>query len=177
MADLKKIADDLTTKAALEAGKGAAKRAIEDLLSSDSSSSEEERAKKDAEEAALAKRKRTKYIAFGVVGLLLALGVIGMVVSYWQWFFLFGLMGLAALYGRYRWRKRRAGKDEEEAEEKVAAKKVEPESKVLRIDDGEARRNASEDRARDARAMQEARAEEEQAIDDELAAMKARLKK
>jgi len=170
MADLKKVADDVTTKAALAAGQSAAKRAIENLMSSD-----EERAEKDAEEAALAKRKRTKLIVFGVVGLLLLLGLVGMVVTYWQWFFLLGLLGVAGLYGRYRWRKRRAAKKEEQPDEKSAPKLESAREEPLEADD--APEDTAEKRARDALALEEAREVEAQEIDDELAAMKARMKK
>ncbi len=155
MADLKKSANALATKAAFAAAKEAAERALDDALTSD-----EERERRKAEQTALAKRKRTKIIALGLVGLLLVLGVIGLAVSYWQWFFLLGLVGLAALYGRYRWRKwRRRAQEASVAEPKLAAPK-----QKARVIDVEPLPKASA-------------AEEAQAIEEELAALKSRLDK
>lgn len=152
MVDLKKASEELTAKAAFSAAKNVAERAIEDALSSD-----EERAQRKAEEAALAKKKRTKVLVLGVVGLLLVLGVIGMVVSYWHWFLLAGLVGLAALYGRHRWHERREGKRAESAPPKPARVAAEP-----------PRVRAAPTEVEPPGASQ--------SIEDELAELKARLK-
>ena len=157
MVDLKKATDELTAKAAFEAAKNAATRAIEDATSTD-----EERAEREAERAALAKRKRTKLIALGAVGLLLALGVIGLVIGYWHWFLLAGLVGLVALYGRHRWRQRRSAKKGLEAEPPRAARRA-PERLPAPA-------------ARVAPATKAASDEPDESIEDELAALKARLK-
>jgi Flp pilus assembly protein TadB len=148
------MADDLTAKAALAAAKGAMQNALTEAMSS-----EDERKQRKAEQAALAKRRRTKLIVFGVVGLLLALGVIGLVVSYWQWFLLLGVLGLAALYGRHRWRKRRDAKhpDEAKAPRPVA---------VLGLTDG------TPDRVTESTS-----ADATESVEDELAALKARFGK
>lgn len=154
MGDLKRASEELTAKAAFSAAKQAAERALEDALSSD-----EERAQRKAEQAALAKRKRTKLIVLGVVGLLLVLGVIGMVLSYWHWFLLLGLVGLLALYGRHRWRARREEKQETAAEVSTKPSAVEPPVRVAR------------------RAAPEPPEDDGQAIEDELARLKSRLDK
>lgn len=154
MGDLKRASEELTARAAFSAAKQAAERALEDALSSD-----EERAQRKAEQAALAKRKRTKLIVLGVVGFLLVLGVIGMVLSYWHWFLLLGLVGLLALYGRHRWRARRAEKQETAAEVSTKPSAVEPPARVAR------------------RAAPEPPEDDGQAIEDELARLKSRLDK
>lgn len=157
MGDLKRASEELTAKAAFSAAKQAAERALEDALSSD-----EERAQRKVEQAALAKRKRTKLIVLGVVGFLLVLGVIGMVLSYWHWFLLLGLVGLLALYGRHRWRARREEKQETAASapaEAAAPRALEPPVRVAR------------------RAAPEPREDDGEAIEDELARLKSRLDK
>lgn len=183
MADLDKLTDDLTTKAALAAGKNAAKRAVESLLSSD-----EEKAKQEAERAAKSKSGRNKLIAYGVVGLLILVGLFGMLVSYWQWFLLLGLLSAGGLYGWYRLRKRfRAKKDGDSEANEAAAKRG---TSQLRVSDDESdnathdRQQArvrpqdlAEQRAQQAAAREQASAVEEREIEDELAAMKARLDK
>jgi Flp pilus assembly protein TadB len=153
MADLKKAAEDLTAAAALGQAKRAAKRAFEDALSTD-----EERAERAEREAEQKKKKRTKLLVLGAVGLLLVLGVVGMVLTYWQYFFLAGLVGLAALYGRHRWRNRAARKLRPAA---TASTEVSPSAK-LRVP------------ASPARAPSPA---PDDSVDDELAALKSRLDK
>lgn len=153
MDDLKKAAGQLSSKAAFAAARDAAGRAIEDALSTD-----EERAGRKAEQAAIAKRKRIKWIVLGAVALLVLLGVIGMVLDYWQWFLVLGLVGLAGLYGRYRWRRYRS-------------ERRKPEASRVQADQGKL-----EPRERPAVAR-EASAAPDTSIEDELAALKARVKK
>jgi Flp pilus assembly protein TadB len=93
----KKVVDDLTAKAVSAAGRNAARRALDDLVSSDEGR---------AERAVDSKRRRRKLIAYAIVGLLLVLGILGLVVSYWQWFILAGVVGLVGIYGWYLLRKR-----------------------------------------------------------------------
>lgn len=106
----------LTAKAAFTAAKDAAERALEDALST-----ERERAARKAEEAEKAKRRRKKRLVLAVLGLVIVLGVVGLALRYWYWFLLLGLAGIVALYARHRWRRFRAGRREKEAE--VPAKK------------------------------------------------------
>jgi hypothetical protein len=159
---LKKAADELTAKAAFSAAKNALDGALTDALASD-----EERAQRKAEQAALAKRKRTKLIALIVVGLLLTLGLIGMVLSYWQWFILLGLLGLAALYGRHRWRQRRRARAADEVKA-IRSPEVPRPSEGVRPRPPEV--------AAPTQPATESSAEVERAIEDELAALKARVK-
>lgn len=148
--DLKKAAGELPAKAAYARAKAAAERVLEESLMSD-----EELEAKRAQDEALAKRKRQKTLALVVIGALIVLGVVGMVLAYWHWFLLAGLLGLAALYARHRWRTRSKGtpapKTRVEATPK--AKAAEPEKPAL--------------------ASREAHDRE---IEDELAALKARKK-
>ena len=153
MNDLKKAANELSAKAAFSAAKDAAQRAIDDVLST-----EEERAQRKAERAELARKKRNKWIALGVVGLLLLLGVLGLALHFWHWFLLAGIVALAALYGRHRWRRSR------KARGTAAAPRV-VETRVV-------------SEQRDAPpAVQPSTAEPDTSIEDELAALKARVKK
>lgn len=156
MSDLKKAANEMSAKAALSAAKdaaSAAKNAIGDALST-----EEERAQRKAERAALAKKRRTKWIVLGVIALLLVLGMIGLAVHYWHWFLLAGLVALAALYGRYRWRRSR----------KAHTKAASPRAQEVRV--------TIEQREEPA-AIQQPSVEPDSSIEDELAALKARVKK
>ena len=134
--------DDLRAKAAF----ALAKRALDDATLSD-----EQRAKKDA----LAKRKRTKRIVQVAIGGLVVVGLIGLMLHYWYWSLLLGLVGAAALYGRHRWRARRALKKKPDAvaalEAPAAKVRVEPEAAPAEDLDA--------------------------SIDEDLAELKARLKK
>lgn len=167
MADLKKLAEDATTKAMIAAGKDAAKRAAQDLLSSDA-----DREAKEVEDPQASKKRRTKLIVLGVLGLFVFIGLVGLLLNYWQWFLALGVLGMGGLYGYYKLRARRALKQKDEATRVEAAKQAEVE-----VAEETARLAAAEERTRDARALAEARAAEAQAVDDELAAMKARIKK
>lgn len=164
MADPKKVVDDLTAKAALGAGRDAARRAIEDLLSTD-----EEKEQREAERAAESKRRRKKLIAWVVVGAILAIGLVGMMIHYWQWFILLGLLGLGGLYGWHRLRKRFRQRERAEDEQRPAleAKKVRlPEAEPPRVEP-----------VRQAAQREQTRVAERQEVDEELAELKARLKK
>jgi Flp pilus assembly protein TadB len=158
MADLDKITDELASKAVVAATKDAAKRTVEDLLATD-----EERAEREAERAASSKSRRNKLIIYGVLGSLLVVGLVGMVLNYWYWFILLGVAGLAGVYAWRKLIKHRAAK-KARIEEPIEA----PAKK--HIADADAR-------AGEARALAEAEVEEEQQIEDELAAMKARIRK
>ncbi len=93
--------NDLRAKAAFAVAKHAVERAIDDAMLS-----EEERAKRRTEETSLARSKRNKRIALGVIGALLLIGLVGLVLNYWYWALLLGLLGAAGWYARRRWRAR-----------------------------------------------------------------------
>ncbi len=172
MNELERLTHDAAAKAALTVGKDAAKQAVERLLDGEASPAD----KKDA-----SKSRRWKVIALAVLGLCLFLGLVGMVLNYWVWFFGAGVVGLAGLYGYYRLRKRLGRPKEGLAEGeppsqarqalRVAAPVEEPKPAEPTP---EARRAEAKARAR---AMEEARAQQEQQVEDELAALKARMKK
>ncbi len=175
VADLDKLSDALTSKAAAAAGRRAAERAIDDLLSTD-----DERAEREKARAAASTSRRNKLILYGVIGLLLVVGVIGMVLNYWHWFILAGLLGLAGLYLWRRFAKRQKAAPDAPAETVRIAEPAPPPAQTA-ADDAAAERarllEMKRERERDARARAEAAAVEQQEIDDELAAMKARLGK
>ncbi len=145
MSDDDKLSDDLRAKAALAVAKQAFERALED----------------PAERDALAKRKRNKRIAQIAIGALVVVGLLGLMLHYWYWSLLLGVVGVAGLYGRHRWRARRTSKKKQiEAaapREALAPKKVRVEPEITPVE------HAPED--------------EDAAIDDDLAELKARLKR
>lgn len=150
MSDLKKAAEELGATAALSQAKRAAGRALEDAFSTD-----EEREAREAREAEEQKKKRRKLLLYGVVGLFLVLGAVGLVLNYWQYFLLAGVVGLLGLYGRHRWRKRRAPKQSPAASKK-APERLAPKARV------QPAINALEP---------------DRSVDDELAELKSRLQK
>lgn len=175
MADLDKLTDELTGKAARAAGMSVAKRALQDALLTD-----DEREARDGDLASAKKSRRTKTIVYAAIGLLLFIGVIGLALSYWHWFLLAGVAGAAGLYVRSRLRKRRTprGGDAELVESETSA-----------VEAAAARRERARSTAAQAAAQvepeapaprrptaEEAEADAE-AVDAELAAMKARLRK
>ena len=179
MSDLRTTADELATKAALAAGRDTARRAMDDLLSTD-----EEKAEKAEARYHASKSRRTKLIVFAVVGLLLVLGIVGFVLSYWQWFLLLGVAGVVGVVGWHRLRRRlKAGKGEPMAavgsnEERRVKTRAASEA-LLGAPRQPARMHAARGRQAhdDARVRDELRTAEEEAVEEELAAMKARLNK
>jgi hypothetical protein len=166
MADRNKLVEDAATEALIAAGKRGVKRAALELLSTD-----EERAAKQAEDARASKQRRWKLIAGGVLVLCVLIGLVGMLVSYWPWFLLFGILGSAGLVGWWRVKRRlaaRRGKAPERIE--VARKVAEPRASV------EPRGSEAEELERDARAIAEDAATQEQSVEDELEVLKARLR-
>ncbi len=176
MADLDK---EILARAALAAGKDAAKRKLDEVLGDEAP---EKDAPKDEKSS---KSRRWKIAIIAVLVLALGIGLVGLMISYWQWFLAAGVVGLAALYGYYRWRRRKRDTETEaEAEAPARAAKEEPKARVAPLEDQDEvalraleREKAARERARQAEAAREARAQMEQEVDDELAAMKARLKK
>jgi hypothetical protein len=181
MADLKRLAEDATTKAAIAAGKDAAKRALDDFILSD-----DEKAKRDTATVEVKKSRRWKYIGLGVLALCLLAGVLGLlmaVMSYWPYFLMAGVLGAAGVYGWWRFRKSRGAPkdpiDSAEAPAIQAKVKADPVRVVegLEVDVAAQRAAAAREARERAEAQREARAEAERQIDDELAQMKAKLKK
>jgi len=155
-----KPTDDIATSVALAMGKDAARRAVDGLLSSD-----EERAREDG---AKSKSRRNKLIVYGILALLVLVGVAGMMLRFWPWFLLLGLIGFVGLYGWSRIRKRFAGRTAPAAD--MLTEKAETKLRVQAPAD-------AQDEVRDAQARAEANALAEREIEDELLAMKARLDK
>jgi len=148
MSDDEKPAGDLRAKAAL----ALAKRALDDALLSD-----DERAKRRAEESALSKRNRTKRIAQIVIGALIVVGLIGLMLNYWYWALLLGLVGVAGFYVRHRWRARRAARKKPEP---IAPREIAAPKKRVKIESPPAPIEVPEE-----------------SIDDDLAELKARMKR
>jgi hypothetical protein len=168
--DFNKLAQDATARAALAAGKDAAKRAVDDLLS-DGKTGEE-----NAQSAAAKKAKRWRLIAISVLGAFVVIGLVGLLLNYWYWFLAIGLLGIAGLYARHRLRRRLAEKAPATTAQSAPTdqKRIAPKLVSEQLRPSEETR--SEVAAR-SRAQAEARALAEQEVDEELAAMKARLKK
>jgi hypothetical protein len=154
--DDEKLTDDVRAKAAFAVAKHAVERALDDAMLSD-----EDRAKKRAEETSLARSKRNKRIAIGVIGGLLVIGVIGLMINYWYWALLLGLVGAAGWYARRRWRARSTSR--KKPDEPVAKAKAPSEApaRKVRVEPPPARIEEPSD----------------ESIDDDLAALKARMKR
>lgn len=182
MSDLEQLAKDATTRAALSAGKDAAKRAeraVGSLLADEEAPAKDESEKKS---------RNYKIIAVVVLGLFAVIGIVGLLLSYWYWFLVAGVVGLAGLIGYSRLKSRlgKAKASKQVASREVAASDAaEPALEPARtarvaIDDEPKKPSQAELRAAaeaKAKAIAEAEAIREQEVDDELAAMKARLKK
>jgi hypothetical protein len=148
--------DDVRAKAAFAVAKRAVEGALDDALMSD-----EERAKKDA----LAKSQRTKRIAQIVIGGLIVIGLIGLIINYWYWALLLGFLGAGGWYLRRRWRARASRKKESSKKESkpVAALRapVQAPKKKVRVEPQKV----------------EPLEIPEASIDDDLAELKARMKR
>jgi hypothetical protein len=160
--DGKKLKEELLKqqgRAIVKAGKDAARRIYDDLTLSD-----EEKAQRELERAREAKLKRWKWIAIGAGSLIAVVTLFVIIAKLWIW--IVALAVLAALgFVAYSWAKKKLTAPEVKvriAEEPEPAPK-EPVTAPVR------ERTAEEVRA-------EAVAKEK-AIDDELAALKARTKR
>ena len=129
-------ADDLRAKAAFAVAKHAVDRALD-----------------GGESDAVARRKRNRRIALVAIGALVVVGLIGLMLHYWYWSLLLGLVGAAGLYARRRWRARRAARKKPDSIAKREAPKVRVEVEAP---------PAQEDDA---------------SIDDDLAELKSRMKR
>jgi hypothetical protein len=196
MSDLDRLTKDAATQAALAVGKDAAKRAMRDLLSDGeqpASSPTDRGSEKD--KAAASKSRRWKIVAVAVLGLFLFVGLIGLVLNYWAYFLGAGVLGLGGLVAWWWFRRRLAASKTEAQPELKASASAKTEAAdasraKVRVSDepaaddeaaAEARRAVLAARREEltlrAKALAEARAQQEQEVDEELAAMKARLKK
>lgn len=174
MSDLERLADEAATKAALSVGRDAAKRAVHQLLDGDASASE-------APKSGAPKARRWKLLAGVLLGLCLFVGVVGMVLNYWVWFLGAGVLGFAGLYGWWKLRAR-LGAAKLSAPPEAKATALPTRSRGVRVaTDPETTAPTPAERRAEvearARALAEARATEEQQVEDELAALKARIKK
>ena len=172
MSDFKKLRDEAAAKAALSTVKDAARRAFDDLTMSD-----EDKALREAERAREAKLRKWKLIGGAVVAVLALLAILSILAKLWAW-----IVGLALLAGLayavyfFVWPKLFGPKVRVEVEatpappEPVRAPREELEPEV----EAEAQRE-QEAEAEAARAR--AKVLQERAIDDELAALKAKVKK
>lgn len=190
MADPKKEAARLGAEAMLEAGKDAARKLYEDLTLSD-----EEKKRREAARLAAEKRKRQKWIFFGVAAIVGLLVAMALIASYWPYILGLAVLGVLGFLG-YRRVRRALGKGEGAAEDDRAtgADEAEPSEKLeeraktkKRVADGEDEPAAKvqpkvrvEPPAEDpavvaARAAAKA-AERDRQIEDELAELKRRAK-
>lgn len=159
MSELEGLARKAGQEAALRAGKDAARRAFEDLTLSD-----EERAARDAAEAQAAKTRRWKLVAIGVVGLCLVVGVIGMLASLWPYFLGAGIVAALAFLGWLR------------VKPKLTARKVRIAKEAAAADAADKARAAAAAAKAELVARERAAVEREQALEDELAALKRQAK-
>lgn len=177
MSDLDRLTQEAATKAAVAVGRDAAKRAVDELLSGEDTNASAE------ESAADSKNRRWKIIGAVVLGLCLVVGVLGLLLHYWLYFLAAGLLGVGGLVGWSRLRKRMGARQLSKGTAKAASKESAPALEPVRV-----RLEAPEDDAAkaairrakteaEAQALEEAHAVREQEVDDELAAMKARLKR
>ena len=130
-------------------------------MSDDDKSVDELRAKaalavaKHAAQQALPPSTWKKRIIQVAIGSLVAVGLLGLMFHFWYWSLLLGFVGVAGLYGRHRWRTRRALRERSKA----------PEAPTLKARIEEVATPAPAEEADDA------------SVDDDLAALKARLKR
>jgi hypothetical protein len=185
VADRKRTSEDIAARVVVAAGKEVGKKALDRVLPPDETDADEDGDDKP-------KRKRRGWlIAGGIAALLVVIGVIGLVMAYWQWFLLAGVLGLAGIIGYYRVRRRFSSKKkknknksadgseaastrvEREAPKRRVAEDKDEETAAAKARAAEVARARELEAARDAAAEREAR---EREVDEELAAMKARIK-
>ncbi len=165
LSDLDRLREEAATKAALAVGRDAAKRAVDQLLSGEDSAVSTEDAAADS------KSRRWKIIASVVLGVCLLVGVLGLLLNYWLYFLAAGLLGVGGLIGWSRLKKR-VGARKIANDTKTSAKERTPLIEPVRV-----RLEAPPAAPAAPDALEEAHAMREQEVDDELAAMKARLKR
>ncbi|MGZ3454762.1 MAG: hypothetical protein ACXVEF_34485 [Polyangiales bacterium] len=92
-----KKADEAAARALFEAGKDAAKRALEDFGLSD-----EEKATREAERARDAKLRRWKWIAIVAAIFVVGLALVFLIAKFWLWVLLLAVVAVGG-YIAYRW--------------------------------------------------------------------------
>jgi hypothetical protein len=172
VADFKKLRGQASAKAALGAAKDAARRAFDDLTMTD-----EQKAIRAAEEAQQARIRKWKWIAGGVVAVLVFLAVMSILAKLWAWIVLLAVIAAVGYAGFWFVTSKLKPKVEvaevREKRELPAARIEAPEE----AEDFEAREREAEQAERHAaEARRAAAAAKEQAIEDELAALKAKNK-
>lgn len=173
MADFKKLADEAAAKAALKSVKGRVQSAFEELTMT-----EEERALREAERAREAKLTKYKWIAGAILAVLVFLAVMSILAKLWAWFVGLAILGGIA-YAIYFYLRPRVKAVQVKAE-RVLEKHREEEPKEEAHDEERELRIAEEEQKtaeQNRKAALEAAAAREQAIDDELAALKAKAGK
>ena len=152
---------DFKTRAAIEAGKDAAKRLYEDLTLSD-----EEKARREVERAAARRKWKWKLIAGAVVAIVVVITLMALLAKFWLWLVGLAILAVLGLAAYFYVRPKLSG---------VKVREVQPAPSPAALpeavaDDTEARESA-------ARAAREQTAARERQIDDELAALKAKAGK
>lgn len=160
-------------RALLEAGKDKAKRALEDFTLTD-----EERAARDAERERETKLGRYKWIAIGIGGLLVVISLFFLLAKLWVYVLLLAVLG-AIGFGVYHYVRPRVSakydalvdpKEKPELSAKVIDVETVPESRPESRPAGR-----EEPRSKIEQPPRETAAEQEKRIDDELAALKAKV--
>ncbi|MBI2388365.1 MAG: hypothetical protein HYV09_02000 [Deltaproteobacteria bacterium] len=166
MSDRKKLSEDLSIKAALAAGKNAARRVYDDLTLT-----EDEKAAREVERARARRILKWKLAIGAVVAVVLVATIVALLAKIWLW--LLGLVFIAAIAAAlWFWVRPKLARP---APERPVA---ELPAHRDQVDDAE-RLEAEQARevAARARAEEASRAAREKAIDEELAALKAKARK
>jgi len=156
---------DFKTRAAIEAGKDAAKRLYEDLTLTD-----EEKARREEERAVARRKLKWKLIAGAVVAVVVVIALMALLAKFWLWLVALAILGVLGLAAYFYVRPKLGGV-------KVREVQPAPEPAALPQAIPPSTRDDSEARERSARAAREQAEARERQIDDELAALKAKAGK
>jgi len=161
---------DFKTRAAIEAGKDAVKRVYEDLTLSD-----DEKVRREEERAAARTKLKWKLIAGAVIAFVVVIALMAIIAKFWLWIVGLAIVAVLGVAGYYYVKPKLTG---------VRVREVEatPEPKSLHRAASTSERTPSpmedlENAARAARESAASAAAREKAIDDELAALKAKAGK
>lgn len=159
---------DFKTRAALEAGKDAVKRVYEDLTLSD-----EEKARREEERAAARQKLKWKLIIGAILAFVVVIALMAILAKFWLWIVGLAIVAALGVAGYYYVKPKLTGVRVREVE---AAPEPRPIASATR-ERGDTEEAQAETAARAARDAAEAAAARERAIDDELAALKAKAGK